>query len=234
MVEQGVEKTLKGGHCGDTVLGIASFKGHLPVVSYLVEQGFDLEMADNTGFTPLNAACIAGHLDVVRHLLEQGADRDKANISGFTPLHHAAQSGRLETAKLLMIYGADLNARTKRGVLPIDMTGATEEIKQAIRDEPRRRMDEAPGKRATEQDRHPDTATSASAQQEENEEEDEQQSNERPRLDDEGEETVEGKVARKTRIVNRVTGRTIEKQRWTVNCWLTELSSVNVLYTVRL
>ena len=65
-----------------------------------------------------------------------------------------------------MVYGADLNARTNEDLLPIDMGYRnTEEIRQAIRDEPRRRLDEAPGKRATEQDRHPNTATSASAQQ---------------------------------------------------------------------
>ena len=45
----------------------------------------------------------------------------------------------LEIAMLLKV----LNARTKEGWLPIDMPNATEEIKQAIRDEPRRRMDEA-------------------------------------------------------------------------------------------
>jgi len=74
--------------------------------------------------------------------------------------------GQLETAKLLMVYGADLNARNIYGQLPIDRA-ATEEIKQAIRDEPRRRMDDAPaGKRATDQDRHPDAAVSSSAHQE--------------------------------------------------------------------
>ena len=85
-----------------------------------------------------------------------------------------------------MSYGVDLDARTNNGQLPIDMA-TTEEMKQAIRDEPRRRMDEAPGKRATEQDRHPNAATSASAQQEEEdgeEREEDEQSNKRPRLDE--------------------------------------------------
>ena len=82
---------------------------------------------------------------------------------------------------LLMRYGADLNARTTfRNRLPIDCA-RTEEIKQAIRDEPRRRMDEAPGKRATEEDRHPNAATSASAQHDD----EEVQNNKRPRLNDE-------------------------------------------------
>ena len=116
-------------------------------------------------------------------------NRDKANINGWTPLHLAANSGHLETAKLLMVYGADLNARNNSGELPIDMT-EDEEIKQAIRDEPRRRLDEAPGKRATEQDRHPNAATSASAEQEEGE--DEELSNKKQPAEG---EAVEGGVA---------------------------------------
>ena len=87
-----------------------------------------------------------------------------------------------------MSYGADLNARDNIGQLPIDYA-YSEEIKQAIRDEPRRRIDEAPGKRATEQDRHPNTATSASAQQEDDEGEG-VQSNKRPRLDEGAEAAV--------------------------------------------
>ena len=149
-----------------------------------------MEKADNDGNTPLAAATIFGYLEIARYLLEQGADRDKADKDGWTHLHKAAYYGRLEVALLLMSYGADLNARTNAGLLPIEIGWRnTEEIKQAIHDEPRRRMDEAPGKRATEQDRHPNTATSASAQQQEGaeekeENEEQEQSNKRPRLDE--------------------------------------------------
>ena len=96
-----------------------------------------------------------------------------------------------------MVYGADLNARTNYGQLPIDVGGdITEEIRQAIRDEPRRRMDHG-HKRATEQDRHPNAAASASAEQEGNaddDDEEEESSNKKPRLDD-GAQAEEGKIA---------------------------------------
>ena len=143
---------------------------------------------DIAGDIPLNDACASGNLEVARYLLEQGADRDKAG--GMTPLHIAAHKGYLEIAKLLMVYGADLNARTVGGQLPIDVT-RNEEIKQAIRDEPRRRIGHG-HKRATEQDRHPNAATSASAQQDD--EEEEEPNSKKPRLD-EGVEAEEGKVA---------------------------------------
>ena len=109
-------------------------------------------------------AAVRGHLEVVRCLLEQGADRDKVGNSGWTPLHYAANYGHLEIAMLLMSYGADLlNAKTINGQLPIDLA-RTEEIKQAICDEPRRRMDHG-HKRATEQDRHPNASIEVTTEQ---------------------------------------------------------------------
>ena len=158
-----------------------------------MEQGADIEKAARDGHTPLIDASRMGHTDVVRYLLEQGVNRDKADDGGWTSLHYAAAHGRLEVAKLLMVYGADLNARNNDGKLPIECA-LTEEIKQAIRDEPRRRMDDAPGKRATELDRHPNAATSAPVQQEEeNGEEAGAHINKKPRLD-EG-KAEEGKIA---------------------------------------
>ena len=149
-----------------TMLSLVGYAqlGNLKRVRELIEHGADMENADINGDTPLIVASIHGHLEVVRYLLEQGANRDKANNYGWTSLHLAANMGHLEIAKLLMVYGADLNARTNSGELPIDRA-ANEEIRQAIRDEPRRRLDEAPGKRCIEQDRHPNTAASDSAQQ---------------------------------------------------------------------
>ena len=190
LLDQGADID-KGNSFGATPLYLAAWKGHLDVMQYLVEQGASLDEATTKGnWTPLICAARNDLLEVARYLLEQGADREKADEDGRTPLHYAAFQGHLEISMLLMSYGADLNARDKYGRLPNDVA-RTEEIKQAIRDEPRRRMDEAPGKRATEQDRHPNAATSASALQED--EAEEEQSNKRPRLDEgavvEGEET---------------------------------------------
>ena len=163
LVEQGAEKDETFGEMQKTALTAAAENGHLPVVRYLVEQGADMERAGRYGWTPLMIASWLGRLGVVRYLLEQGANRDKADVDGWTPLHRAACYDHLKTVKMLMSYGADLNARDKDGRSPIDVT-TSETIRQAIRDEPRRRLDHG-HKRATEQDRHPNAATSASGQQ---------------------------------------------------------------------
>ena len=196
LVEQGADKD-QGDDFDRTPLVWASCYGHLQVVQYFVEHGATLDKAAHDGMTPIITAAACGRLEVCRYLLEQGADRDKANNNGYTSLHWAAQRGHLEIAMLLMSYGADLNARNIHRKLPIDLAH-NEEIKQAIRDEPRRRMDEAPGKRATEEDRHPNAVTSPSAQEEvDGLEEVGQQSNKRPRLNKEGTvaEEEENKVA---------------------------------------
>ena len=189
LVEKGVNKNQAGGDWEETALSAAAGRGHLDILRYLVEQGADMEKTDRFGYSPLMDASSGGHLEVARYLLEQGANRDKANNGGYTSLHWAARNGHLETAKLLMVYGADLNTRNNRNQLPIDLA-RTEEIKQAIRDEPRRHMDHG-HKRATEQDRQPNAATSAFAQQDD----DEAQSNKKPRLNEEAVVAEEGKVA---------------------------------------
>ena len=188
LVEQGVSKEKTGFH-GETPLWAASRKCHLDVVRYLVEQGAMMEKADSNGCTPLIMASIYGHLDVVRYLLGQGAHSNNATDAGTTPLHYAAQYGHLEAAQLLMVHGADLNARDNRGQLPIDMGNFNnEEIRQAIRDEPRRRMDHSQ-KRTIEQDQYPNADAPTSAQTEN----EEKQNNKKPRL---GKiEVEEGEVA---------------------------------------
>ena len=188
LMKQGVDKD-KVDIRGNTALFNASFRGHFSMVLYLLEQGADKDIANNYGTTPLIIASCHGHLEVARCLLEQGADKDKAANDGFTPIHMAANIGHLEIAKLIMSYGANLNVRSNGNRLPIDVA-ANEEMKQAIRDEPRRRMDHG-HKRATERDRQINVATiSASTQQDDEEAE---QGKKNPRL---GEGTVSEEEAR--------------------------------------
>ena len=152
----------------ETPLFTASRNGHLAVVRLLISEGADMEKTNAVDWSPLYVATFGGHVDVVHYLLEQGANKDKTlNHCGMTPLHLAANLGYVTIATQLMACGADLNARDKNGEMPIDMA-RTEEIKQAIHEESKRRIDEG-HKKLTEEDGH--------------EEQKDVKSNKRPRID---------------------------------------------------
>ena len=154
MLKQGAIDKNETADLGRSAMWYAAYQGHLAILQLLVEQGGDMEKADHYGRNPLLMASLKGNLEAVRHLLEQGANRDTTSNSGWTPLHWAAENEHIDVAKLLMVYGADLDARTMNfNQLPIDQVRSIEML-EAIRDEPRRRMDHG-YKRTTEQDRHP-------------------------------------------------------------------------------
>ena len=159
--------------------------GDLDRVKLLVEQGMGMETGNLFDQTPLVAAIMNRHL-------EQGVEKHKFDFFDMTPLHVATHEGPLEIIKLLMAYGADLNAVNDNGQLPMN-TALTEEIRQAICNEPQRRRDLQPRKRCVEQDQHPDADATAPTQQDDEEEGDEEQSNSKQLA--EGKAEVGGEVA---------------------------------------
>ena len=81
---------------GDTPLRLASYRGNLPVVSYLVNKaGADVKKANKDGGTSLMFAAQEGRFHVVRFLVQAGADAERANKKGDTSLILAAWKGHL-------------------------------------------------------------------------------------------------------------------------------------------
>ena len=70
---------------------IASERGHLSIVEYLINHGADVNKANHWGRTPLSIASENGHLSVAKCLFEHGADVNKADKDGKPPLHIAAR-----------------------------------------------------------------------------------------------------------------------------------------------
>ncbi|XP_022810301.1 protein fem-1 homolog B-like [Stylophora pistillata] len=86
----------------NTPLMIASYKGHLDVVSYLVERGANTELQDNNGDTCLHFAARWGNVEVVGKLLALGA-KQKRNLKGLTPLLETSTDCKVEMVEHFII-----------------------------------------------------------------------------------------------------------------------------------
>nr|XP_045003991.1 BRCA1-associated RING domain protein 1 isoform X2 [Jaculus jaculus] len=107
---------------GETLLHIASIKGDIPSVEYLLKNGNNPNVKDHAGWTPLHEACSHGHLEVVELLLQHKALVNTPGYQNDSPLHDAAKNGHVDIVKLLLSYGASRNAVNIFGVRPVDCT----------------------------------------------------------------------------------------------------------------
>ncbi|XP_023565857.1 BRCA1-associated RING domain protein 1 isoform X2 [Octodon degus] len=110
----------KRNHRGETLLHIASIKGDVPSVEYLLQNGSDPNVKDNAGWTPLHEACNHGHLKVVELLLRHKALVNTTGYQNDSPLHDAARNGHLAIVKFLLSCGASRNAVNIFGLRPVD------------------------------------------------------------------------------------------------------------------
>jgi len=71
----------------------AAKKGHVPMVSLLLEKGDQVDARDSDDKTPLIRAAKHGHLRVVKILVAKGANGKAAHYDGETALMRAAKHG---------------------------------------------------------------------------------------------------------------------------------------------
>lgn len=91
------------------MMSYAALSGNRDLFDYLLTQGGDIKLADQSGETALHWAAWQGNLEACKWLVEGGADVEayyRAN-GGLTPLRCAAESGNLELVKYLVAKGAD-------------------------------------------------------------------------------------------------------------------------------
>ena len=87
---------------GSTALHYASAYGHVEVVSYLLDQGANIDKKDLDDGTALMNACGSGHLEVVKLLLSWGADPTICDIAGWTPLMVASYGRHVDVVRCLV------------------------------------------------------------------------------------------------------------------------------------
>jgi ankyrin repeat protein len=90
--------------------------GDLPRVESLLDQGVDINIQDEMGWTPLFWAATMGQQEVGEWLVSHGAQVDTKANSGWTPLWQAVYEGALDFVELLISNGAGVNDKDNRGM----------------------------------------------------------------------------------------------------------------------
>ncbi|OZQ78434.1 ankyrin repeat domain-containing protein [Paenibacillus odorifer] len=106
----------RGGYSKGTALSFRQIPDEM--VSWLVEQGADINAADNYKRTPLHAqaATWSGNVPL---LLELGADMEALDYQNETPLHSAAASYKTKVVRDLVVRGANVHAENKQKNTPL-------------------------------------------------------------------------------------------------------------------
>ena len=84
-----------------------------------MEQGADVNHANDRGVTPLINACRIGWAEVGMALIEAGADLNRADDDGSTALHCASAVGYTDLIKALLREGAAVNQADTFGDTPV-------------------------------------------------------------------------------------------------------------------
>ena len=96
-----------------TPLMIASKKGLVNVVTFLIEHGANVELQDNNGETALHYA--VDSCDVLSFLIRNGADVNSRTYYKYTPLIIASRKGLVNVVTFLIEHGAKLDLQDKEG-----------------------------------------------------------------------------------------------------------------------
>jgi len=100
---------------GDTALIMAAARGHIKVVTLLLDRGAELDVKNTSGDTALIRAARGGHTQVVSLLLDRGAELGMKNNSGHTALIDAVDGEGLKTVSLLLDRGAEVDTKSYSG-----------------------------------------------------------------------------------------------------------------------
>jgi len=106
-------------------------RGRRDAAIELIENGADVNAAQNDGTTPLHWAAHRLDLDLVRMLLERGAKPDAMNLLGASPLGEAVAAANVPLAKLLLEAGADADSANYDGETALMLAARTGNVELA-------------------------------------------------------------------------------------------------------
>jgi ankyrin repeat protein len=93
-------------------VGYSSQTVDLGIIDYLLNNGANANIPDNTGYYPWHFASFKGHLEVMKILISKipVIDYKTSNADKYTALWLASQEGHLDVVKWLISNQADVNA----------------------------------------------------------------------------------------------------------------------------
>jgi len=110
---------------GRTPLHWAASSGATDIVTFLIDNGAEVDRKDGAQWTALHIAVSAGQEAVASELLAAGADVNASTDKGLTALHYAASKSHLEIGKLLIARGANINAKDRANQHPLHRAATT-------------------------------------------------------------------------------------------------------------
>ena len=128
LVAQGADVDKESLIDGCTPTFVAACYGFSLVVTFLKQNGADINHPNRIGWSPVYVATEQGHLEVVQCLVQLGADVNLANREGDTPLHVAMRADRFEVCAYLLAQNADSAQRNKNGKLCFDVVSRTSKL----------------------------------------------------------------------------------------------------------
>ena len=106
---------------GNFLIHKAVHKDAIDAVSFLLDNGADVDAQNTSKVTPLNWAAGRGNLKIAELLIQRGAQVDTQDVRGVTPLRAAAFRGHKDLVELLLANGADPNLKDGKGRTPLDV-----------------------------------------------------------------------------------------------------------------
>ena len=111
-------------------LFLAAANGNLDILSYLFEQGANVNASSSAHFswlprynlhwyTPLIVALRNGHFDAFTFLIDKGADVNLQDHQGYTALHYAVETKNFDALSCLVCNGAGVNIFTSSKCTPL-------------------------------------------------------------------------------------------------------------------
>ncbi|MES2400909.1 MAG: ankyrin repeat domain-containing protein [Pseudomonadota bacterium] len=101
LAAQMIKKGADVNKTGWTPLHYAATKGHLPLISLLIENHAYIDAESPNGSTPLMMASMYGSAEAVKLLLDEGADPQLRNQQGLTATQFAQRVNRQDVADMI-------------------------------------------------------------------------------------------------------------------------------------